>query len=196
MLAALYSTAVDLPLYEAAWWLAALWLCRSLALWSFFISGCLCCNTCSTCTGTPPAEYQVVLASIAAGTGFSADCPTSGECTPYNGTFVLPRNEVGEGIYQCAWKLDVTSTCNYDTYDANQIVMGIFESAGSYGITILIEKAFNHNGALPALFTWTKGYGATPPICALSGEAINTSGSPAAGHCNWDGSTYPVVTAL
>ena len=200
MLATLYTTAVDLPLHEGLWALSVLWLVRMLCLFAFFQAGCPCCGgaTCANCSGTAAAEYQVVLASIAAGTGFSADCTTSGQCTPYNGTFVLAKELGIDGIYKCIYKLDVTATCTYDSYTADQIVLGFYDGTGPvvYLVEVLIEEALNHNGAFPALLKWSRSYGGTPPTCAMSSEAINTTVPSTTGHCNWDGVTVPLVTSL
>jgi hypothetical protein len=121
MLATLYNVAVDLPLQESAWWLAFLWFCRCLYLFSYI--RCYCCDSgvdpCAQCTSSTPDQLQVVINAFSDGT--CADCDEG-----YNGTFVLDWNQnagigcggigdiYGDGtaaLGNCQWTYVVSPVC-------------------------------------------------------------------------------------
>jgi hypothetical protein len=92
MLASLIQSA---PLYDAAWWLAVLWLFRTLCLWSFFWANCPCCEAsgCDICTQDEGAVTLTVTLTISGVTDpISGDCPFYASCTnceSYNDTHIF-----------------------------------------------------------------------------------------------------------
>jgi hypothetical protein len=104
MLATLIQSA---PVYDAAWWLAALWLFRTLCLWSFFWANCPCCDTGVPCTNVciddnAPASLTVTITGVA---GSALGCAS---CSVLNGTYLLPF-DTQLGATNCRYKFTMSN---------------------------------------------------------------------------------------
>jgi hypothetical protein len=134
MLATLYNVAVDLPIYESAWLMAVLWLCRMLCCFAIITSNHCCCGgTCTGCTGATPEQLQVVIAGVTDGT--CANCDTH-----YQGTFVVDRTlHIGAGCggsgditaagttdgLACQWSYVVSTTCSVGFSPLNRLTVTV-----------------------------------------------------------------------
>jgi hypothetical protein len=101
MFATLYTIAVDAPLYESAWWLAVLWLLRSLCLFGMF-PRCLCCGcTCQYCNPESPVscEIQVTIAGLV-----DIVCLN---CSNLHRTYVLELR-ADQSDTDCCWSYDLS----------------------------------------------------------------------------------------
>lgn len=165
----------SVPLYDAAWWLAALWFVRMLCLWSFFWANCPCCPAagCTHCaSGTTPASYQLEAS------GFSNN--GCANCANYNSTFVVPQNG---GATSCFFTLINLGICAGDDWD-----MTITATA----ITVIIDVDFIADTDLP---TFAKTGLTAPFDCSASAEAFPVTFAGDQTLCFHDGSDL-IVTSL
>jgi hypothetical protein len=108
------------PVYDTCWWLAALWLFRTLCLWSFFWAACPCCGVvCANCSGSTPSQIELTITGFTDGSGGAVggfECTTCDET--YNGVFVIDNGLgcVGGVLVAatCAWTYVIPSgACNF-----------------------------------------------------------------------------------
>jgi hypothetical protein len=127
MLATLYNVAVDLPLQESAWWLAFLWFCRCLYLFSYI--RCYCCGSgepCDHCSGNSgPTDYQIVIAGVVNGT-----CV---DCGNWNATRTASFN-AGDGSFACCWATPIFSLLCAGAGNADHVYINT-TGAGDFIVT-------------------------------------------------------------
>jgi hypothetical protein len=194
MLATLIQSA---PVYDACWWLAALWFFRTLCLWSFFWAGCPCCGacTCIDCNSDDAAcEYQVDIPAL--------NAPGCASCGDYDGTFVVSQPSAVV-IGDCNWSYTLPSpSC---TFTGGNCGFGLTCTMDTL-VFFMLTTGPNYLGALrwvdsvtatnPSGLTWNTDFGTTKPTClTFSGEEIGTLNATGNATACTPGSN-PTVTAI
>ena len=128
-----------------------------------FVTMCCCGATCDKCSGTPPAQYQIVFATIT-----NSSCTDCGEC---NGTWTVDGPIGGVGVGSCFWRYEdsAASFCS-STGMLLQVEQGV---AGGNYFTRACCAAWNiFSTAYVCTGTFQLNHGASPGDCAASALSL------------------------